>query len=49
MNERMVEIKALIWILSLLYILILVLWSRFHIAVHSVVDAQEMLQHGHRM
>ncbi len=33
----------------MLYILILVSWSRFHIAVHSAVDAQEMLQHVHRM
>ncbi len=49
MNQRMVEIKALNWILSLLYMLILVSWSRFHIAVHSAVDVQEMLQHGHRM
>ncbi len=49
MNERMVEIKALNWILSLLYMLILVSWSRFHIAVHSAVDAQEMLQHVHRV
>ncbi len=47
MNECMVEIKALNWILSLLYILILVSWSRFRIALHSAVDAQEMLQHGH--
>ncbi len=46
-NERMLEIKALNWILSLLYMLILVSWSRFHIAVHSTIDAQEMLQHGH--
>ncbi len=43
MNERMMDIKALNWILSLLYMLILVSWSRFHI------DAQEMLQHDHRM
>ncbi len=43
MNERMLEIKALNLILSLLYMLILVSWSRFHI------DAQEKLQHGHRM
>ncbi len=49
MNECMVEIKALNWILSLLYMLILISWSHFHIAVHSAVDAQEMLQHGHRM
>ncbi len=39
MNEHMVEIKALIWILSLLYMLILASWSHFHIAVHSAVDA----------
>ncbi len=49
MNQRMVEIKTLNWILSLLYMLILVSWSCFHIAVHSAVDVQEMLQHGHRM
>ncbi len=49
MNEGMLEIKAMNWILSLLYLLILVSWSRFHIAVHSAVDAQEKLQHGHRM
>ncbi len=49
MNEGMVEIKALNWILSLLYMLILVSWSRFHIAVHSAVDSREKLQHGHRM
>ncbi len=49
MNEGMVEIKALNLSLSLLYMIILVLWSRFHIAVHSAVNAQEMLQHGHRM
>ncbi len=49
MNEGMLEIKALNWILSLLYMLILVSWSRFHIAVHSAVDAQEMLQHGHHI
>ncbi len=47
-NERMVEIKALNWILFRLYMLILVSWSRFHIAVFSA-NAQEMLQHGHRM
>ncbi len=46
MNEGMLEIKALNWILSLLYMLIS---SRFHIAVLSAVDAQEMLQHGHPM
>ncbi len=49
MNEGMLEIKALNWIISLLYMLILVSWSRFHIPVHSAVDAQEMLQHGYRM
>ncbi len=49
MNERKVEIKTLNLILSLLYMLILVSWSRFYIAVHSAVDAQEMLQYGHRM
>ncbi len=49
MNKRMLEIKALDLILSLLYMLILVSWSRFHIAVHSAVDAQEMPQNGHRM
>ncbi len=49
MNERMLEIKALNLILCLLYMLILVSWSRFHIAVHSAVDAQEILQHGHCM
>ncbi len=49
MNEGMLEIKALNLILSLLYMLILVSWSRFHIPVHSTIDAQEMLQHGHRM
>ncbi len=41
MNEGMVEIKALNLILSLLYMLILVSWICFHIAVHSAVDAQE--------
>ncbi len=49
MNEGMLGIKTLNWILSLLYMLILVSWSRFHIVVHSAVDAQEKLQHGHRM
>ncbi len=49
MNEGMLEIKALNWILSLLYTPILVSWSCFHIAVHSAVDAQEKLQHNHRM
>ncbi len=49
MNEGMVEIKALNWIISLLYMLILVLWSCFHIPVHSAVDAQEKLQLDHRM
>ncbi len=50
MNERMLEIKVLNLILSLLYICSsLVSWSHFHIAVHSAVDAQEMLQHGHHM
>ncbi len=49
MNERMLEIKVLNWILSLLYLLILVSWSRFHIAVHSMIDAQEKLQRGQRM
>ncbi len=49
MNERMLEIKALDLILSLLYMLILVSWRCFHIPVHSAVDAQEMLQRSHRM
>ncbi len=49
MNERMLEIKVLNWILSLLYLLILVSWSYFHIAVHSMIDAQENLQRGQRM
>ncbi len=50
MNKRMLEIKALNWILFLLYIcLSLVSWSSFDIAVHSAVDDQEMLQHGLRM
>ncbi len=43
MNEGMLGIKRWNWILSLLFMLILVSWSRFHIAVHSAVDAQEML------
>ncbi len=30
MNEGMLEIKALNWILSLLYMLILVSWKHFH-------------------
>ncbi len=42
MNERMLEIKAL-------NLLILVSWSRFHIAVRSTIYAQENLQHGQRM
>ncbi len=45
-NEGMVEIKAQNLILSLLYMLIS---NRFHITVHSAVDAQEILQHGHPM
>ncbi len=49
MNERMLEIKVLHLILSLLYMLIVVSWSRFHISFHSMIDAQEKLQHGHRM
>ncbi len=48
MSEGMLEIKALNS-LSLLYMFVLVSWSRFHIAVHSAVDAQEKLQHSHRM
>ncbi len=42
MNERMLEIKALNLILSLLYLLIISLVKPLHIVVHSAVDAQEI-------
>ncbi len=47
MNEwiKSAEFKSLF----VVYMLILVSWSHFHIALHSAVDAQEKLQHGHRM
>ncbi len=38
MNERMLEIKALNLILSLLYMLIFSLVKPLHIPVHSAVD-----------
>ncbi len=49
MNERMVEIKVLNLIISLLYMLIISLVKLLHIPVHSTIDAQEKLQHGHPM
>ncbi len=49
MNEHMLEVKKLNLILTLLYMLILCSWSCFHIPVHATIDAQEKLQHGHRM
>ncbi len=49
MNERMLEIKVLNLILSLLYMLIISLMKPLHIPVHLTIDAQEMLQHGQPM